>query len=94
MWQKDLTGIKARERLDIKAVDEEAIVKGQIDLTGGVAAAYAVPVSDTENTVQYTEAELNSMTVEQIKALAVERGYTITKTVKAEIISEFIKQQG
>ena len=94
LWQKDLTGIKARERLDIKAVDEEAIVKGQIDLTGGVAAAYAVPVSDTENTVQYTEAELNSMTVEQIKALAVERGYTITKTVKAEIISEFIKQQG
>ena len=34
------------------------------------------------------------MTIAEIKALAVELGYSITKTRKAEIIEEFINQQG
>jgi len=34
------------------------------------------------------------MTVAQIKALAGGLGYSITKTVKAEIITEFLTQQG
>lgn len=34
------------------------------------------------------------MTVADIKALAESRGYSITKTVKAEIIAQFIEQQG
>lgn len=34
------------------------------------------------------------MTVANIKALANERGYSITKTVKADIIAEFLAQQG
>ena len=33
------------------------------------------------------------MTIAEIKALAAELGYSITKTRKAEIISEFMKQQ-
>ena len=33
------------------------------------------------------------MTIDQIKALATERGYTITKTLKADIIAEFLTQQ-
>lgn len=41
----------------------------------------------------YTQQELNAMTIDQIKALATERGYTITKTLKAEIIAEFLTQQ-
>lgn len=41
----------------------------------------------------YTSDELNAMTVEQIKALAQTKGYTITKTIKAEIITEFLGQQ-
>lgn len=41
----------------------------------------------------YTQAQLESMTIEQIKSIATERGYTITKTVKAEIITEFLEQQ-
>ena len=41
----------------------------------------------------YTQAELESMTIDQIKALAAERGYTITKTLKADIIAEFLTQQ-
>lgn len=34
------------------------------------------------------------MTIVQIKSLASERGYSITKTLKAEIIEEFLNQQG
>lgn len=32
-WGKDLVGMKARERLDIKAIDEKAIVVGEVDIT-------------------------------------------------------------
>lgn len=32
LWNKDLTGIKVRERLDIQAVDSGAIVKGEVTL--------------------------------------------------------------
>ena len=35
LWGKDLTGIKVRERLDIQAIDEEAIIMGQITITAG-----------------------------------------------------------
>ncbi len=34
------------------------------------------------------------MTIAQIKALAAERGYTITATRKADIIAEFVEQEG
>nr|DAV48395.1 MAG TPA: hypothetical protein [Caudoviricetes sp.] len=34
------------------------------------------------------------MTIMQIKSLAGELGYNITKSVKAEIIEEFLTQQG
>ncbi len=33
------------------------------------------------------------MTISEIKALAAELGYSITKTRKAEIIAEFLSQQ-
>lgn len=42
---------------------------------------------------QYTEDELTSMTVSAIKELASERGYSIKKTLKSEIIAEFLEQQ-
>lgn len=48
----------------------------------------------TDADKKYTSDELNAMTVEQIKALAAERNYIITKTAKADIISEFLTQQG
>jgi hypothetical protein len=34
------------------------------------------------------------MTISQIKVLAADLGYTITKTLKADIIAEFLEQQG
>jgi hypothetical protein len=34
------------------------------------------------------------MTIANIKLLAVDLGYTITKSLKADIIAEFLEQQG
>lgn len=34
------------------------------------------------------------MTIAEIKALAADKGYTITKTRKADIIAEFLAQEG
>lgn len=47
---------------------------------------------EVDNTV-YTEESLNALTVDDIKKIAATRGYTITKTTKAEIIAEFLTQQ-
>lgn len=33
LWGKDLTGVKVRERLDIKTVDEEAVIKAEVTIT-------------------------------------------------------------
>lgn len=42
---------------------------------------------------KYTQEQLEGMTVNDIKALASEKGYLITKTLKADIIEEFLQQQ-
>ena len=42
----------------------------------------------------YTQEELQAMTVKEIKAIAEARGYSITKTIKADVIAEFLSQQG
>ena len=42
----------------------------------------------------YTQAELEAMTVDQIRSITLAKGYTLTKTVKAEIIAEILAQQG
>lgn len=62
-------------------------------------ASYGLPVeivgSESDPTTKtYTEDELSAMTVDQIKALATSRGYTLTKTAKADIVSEFLSLQG
>lgn len=33
LWGKDLTGVKVRERLDIKTIDTEAVIKGEVEVT-------------------------------------------------------------
>lgn len=48
---------------------------------------------DEEFQNTYTEEELNALTIDQIKVIAAAKGYTITKTVKAEIIAEFLAAQ-
>lgn len=49
--------------------------------------------SDENTQTTYTQEELEDMTIAQIEALAEELGYTITKTLKADIIDEFLAQQ-
>lgn len=41
----------------------------------------------------YTETDLNSLTIAEIKAIAAEEGYSITQTRKADIIAEILAQQ-
>lgn len=45
-----------------------------------------------DNTV-YTQEMLESMTVSKIKEIAEEKGYKITKIIKADVINEFLSQQ-
>lgn len=88
-----------------KPTDNNAFVV--LDISGLQAAAYAVKtmndaaaaaysgndvaVGDEEKI--YTEEELTAMKIDDIKALAAAKGITITKTVKTEIIAEFLAAQ-
>ena len=49
---------------------------------------------DTNADGEYSEAELSVLTVNQIKSLAASLGYTITAIRKADIIEQFLEQQG
>lgn len=42
---------------------------------------------------QYTKEELQDMTVRDIKELAQDRGFEITKTLKEDVINEFLSRQ-
>ena len=42
---------------------------------------------------KYTEDNLSEMTTREIKNLAAERGYRITKNSKSDVIAQFLKQQ-
>lgn len=46
-----------------------------------------------ETNQRYTAEDLNAMTIAQIRSLAADLGYTITKTLKADIIEEFLERQ-
>lgn len=85
LWNTDQTGIKVRERLDIKAVDVEAIIMAE-----------HLIVTDTDNSGKYSQTELEAMTKAQIFEVATQLGYTMTTTdanKKEEIIADFLAQQ-
>lgn len=42
---------------------------------------------------QFTAEQLSGMTIAHIKSLAAERDYTITKSLKADIVAEFMEQE-
>ena len=48
---------------------------------------------DNGTATTYTQEQLEEMTIAQIRELAAERGYTITSSLKADIIAEFLEQQ-
>ena len=62
------------------------------DILDGQAAAIEAEADDDESGL-LTQTELNALTIAKIKALAKEKGYTITQTTKANIITEFLAAQ-
>ena len=62
------------------------------DILDGQAVAIEAE-ADTDEDGTFTEEELTALTIAKIKALAKEKGYTITETTKAAIIAEFLEQQ-
>lgn len=97
MWERDQTGIKVRERLDIQTVDADAVVMGlaTVSTTGTDLNGDGAP-DDINGDGEYNEKELNKLTKAQILALAKTKSYTMTKTeedTKADIIAEFLTQQ-
>lgn len=97
MWEKDQTGIKVRERLDIQTVDADAVVMGLATAaTTGTDVNGDGVADDLNGDGEYNEAELNKLSRENIIALATEKGYTMTKTAadpKAEVVADFLEQQ-
>lgn len=97
MWERDQTGIKVRERLDIQTVDADAVVMGlaTVSTTGTDLNGDGVP-DYINGDGEYNEKELNKLTKAEILALAKTKSYTMTKTeqdTKADIIAEFLTQQ-
>lgn len=97
MWERDQTGIKIRERLDIQTVDADAVVMGlaEVSTTGTDINGDGVP-DDINGDGKYNEKELEKLTKAEILALAKSKSYSMTKTEsdsKADIIAEFLTQQ-
>lgn len=82
LWKKDQTGIKVRERLDCQIIDDCAVVKAEISTT-----------EISEPARKYRRSQLEALSIEEIKKIATEKSYSITKETKAEIIEEFLKAQ-
>lgn len=82
LWKKDQTGIKVRERLDCQIIDDCAVIKAEIP-----SSAIREPAR------KYRRSQLEALSIEEIKKIATEKSYSITKETKAEIIEEFLKAQ-
>lgn len=82
LWKKDQTGIKVRERLDCQIIDDCAVIKAEIPAT-----------AISEPARKYRRSQLEALSIEEIKKIATEKSYSITKETKEEIIEEFLKAQ-
>lgn len=96
MWEKDQTGFKVRERLDIQTVDADAVVMGLATI--GATGDYNNDglEDDVNGDGSYNEQELEKLTKAQIIALATDKKYTLTKTEtdsKADLIADFLAKQ-
>lgn len=89
-WKKDKTALKVRERLDIQAVDEEAVVVGIVPFEENPAKPVNPPALAADGT------DLNTLTKELILAKAVEEGLELDVTVnnkKDEIIADYLAKE-
>lgn len=86
-WKKDMYALKVRERLDVQAVDEEAIIKAYVVVD--------VPTTNKEQeqddntaTEPTTLAELNATTIPNLKTLAANKNIDLgTATLKDDIVT-------
>lgn len=86
-WKKDMYALKVRERLDVQAVDKEAIIKAyvavEVPTNNGEQKENVQPVADPT-----TLAELNAMTIPNLKALAAEKNIDLGEaTLKNDIVT-------
>ena len=96
LWETDQTGIKVRERLDIKAIDEEAIVMAEHTIKTTTGVQQTAAQSAAEETKTYTQTEIEKMSRENIIALGTQLGYTMTTTAsdeKSAVVADFMAQQ-
>lgn len=96
MWEKDQTGFKVRERLDIQTVDADAVVMGLATI--GTTGDYNNDglADDVNGDGSYNEQELEKLTKAQIVALATDKNYTLEKTEadsKTDLIADFLAKQ-
>ena len=95
LWETDQTGIKVRERLDIKAIDEEAIVMAEHTIKTTTDVQQTAAQSAAEETKTYTQAEIEKMPFVP-KKITPELGYTMTTTAsdeKSAVVADFMAQQ-
>ncbi|MEY8283222.1 phage major capsid protein [Lachnospiraceae bacterium 50-23] len=89
LMQNDMVALRAVMRLGWEIPNPiNAMVQDKTKRCPFSILATADPVKS-----RYTQDELEALTVDQIKALAGQKGYEITKTTKAEIIAEFLAAQ-
>lgn len=99
LMQNDMVALRAVMRLGWEIPNPiNALVTDKTKRCPFSILTQAAPVKTTyaqEDSVKaiYTRAELEALTVGEIKALANQEGYEITKTIKADIITEFLAAQ-
>lgn len=71
LWSKDMIGIKVRERLDVQVIDENALVKGEVDITAPLAVSAFSNINLEENNLledKIKKLEEEKAELEQAKA--------------------------
>lgn len=77
---------KAREKEDTKPQFEAAEISEGEDIIPDISEP-----EEIEEKLSYED--LSSMTVKQIKELAEQKGFAITKIIKDDVIAEFLEKQ-
>lgn len=100
LMQNDMVALRAVMRLGweipnpINAMVPDKAKRCPFAILTGVASGISTRSVDGPKILEtYTESQLSQIRVDDIKAIAAVKGYTITKTSKAEIIAEFLAAQ-
>lgn len=83
---------RMKEDQIVKNVESKDVIDLQTEDTDTHTEEELTP-EENEEAYKFTYEELSSMTVKQIKEIAEQRGYIITKIIKDDVISEFLLQQ-